>query len=122
MSTRTSSNKVQIDRHHLSFLLKREREQFVKDHPESLKLFERAKKSMLSGVPMQWMMRWSSPFPIFVKEAQGQYIWDRDGKRYIDFCLGDTGSMCGHAPPETTEAIIHQIKKGGLLKIEICTS
>jgi glutamate-1-semialdehyde 2,1-aminomutase len=58
------------------------------------------------------MMRWASPFPVFVKEGQGQYFWDVDGKKYVDLCLGDTGAMTGHAPSETVESIVRQIPKG----------
>ena len=34
-------------------------------------------------------------YPIFVASAGGSRFTDVDGNRYIDFCLGDTGSMTG---------------------------
>ena len=39
-------------------LLKAEDLRFEKDHPESKRLFERAKNSLYDGVPMNWMIRW----------------------------------------------------------------
>lgn len=41
-----------IDRKRLTTLLKSEQEKFTKEHPKSKGLFERAKGSMLGGVPM----------------------------------------------------------------------
>ena len=53
---------------------------------------------------MLWMIRWAGSFPVFVKEAKGAHFVDVDGKDYIDFCLGDTGAMTGHAPEATLAA------------------
>ena len=35
-----------------------------------------------------------------------------DPGRVRDFCLGDTGSMAGHAPPATVAAIARQAARG----------
>ncbi|MCX6658265.1 MAG: aspartate aminotransferase family protein, partial [Euryarchaeota archaeon] len=84
-----------IDRSRIKELMAEEVKVFVRDHPRSKKLFERAKKSLLAGVPMNWMVRWAGPYPIFVNEGRGAYVTDVDGRRYLDLCLGDTGSMFG---------------------------
>ena len=47
---------------------------------------------------MNWMVRWAGRFPVFVTEAKGAHFRCVDGHDYIDFCLGDTGAMTGHAP------------------------
>ena len=47
---------------------------------------------------MHWMADWPTPFPLFVAEAKGAHFKDVDGHAYVDFCLGDTGAMFGHAP------------------------
>src|SRR2546427_13308573 len=77
---------------------------FTAERPKSRALFERARASLLGGVPMNWMVRWSGPFPLFVKEAQGAHFTDVDGHRYLDLCLGDTGAMTGHSPQAVAEA------------------
>lgn len=101
-----------VDRALINTLFERERQHFIAKHPKSQKLAERAEASLLSGVPMNWMRRWASDFPIFIKEAQGAYITDVDGHRYLDLCLGDTGAMTGHAPSVVVKAIINHVRKG----------
>jgi len=103
---------VTIDRKRLKSLMEREQKRFVDERPKSKALFERATKSLLAGVPMNWMIKWAGAFPPFVREAQGAHFFDVDGHRYIDFCLGDTGAMTGHSPSATVSAIEQQVKRG----------
>ena len=101
-----------IDRDKLKKQLQMEDEQFIREHPESGKLFEKAKKSLYDGVPMNWMIRWAGAYPVFVTEAKGIHFTDVDGIEYIDFCLGDTGAMTGHAPDGSIGAITDRLAKG----------
>ncbi len=101
-----------IDRSRLVSLMAREQKKFVDERPKSKALFERARKSLLAGVPMNWMVKWAGAFPPFVREAQGAHFFDVDGLRYIDFCLGDTGAMTGHSPFATVKAIEEQARRG----------
>src|SRR5947209_20246384 len=93
-----------IDRNRLQSLMQREQKKFVDERPKSKALFERARKSLLAGVPMNWMVKWAGAFTPFLREAQGAHFFDVDGHRYIDFCLGDTGPMHGHYPDATVKA------------------
>jgi len=101
-----------IDRARLKSLMQREQQRFVNERPKSKALFERAGKSLLGGVPMNWMIKWAGAFPPFVREAQGAQFYDVDGLRYVDFCLGDTGAMTGHSPFATVKAVEEQCKRG----------
>jgi len=101
-----------LDRTRLQSLMQREQKRFVDERPKSKALFDRGKKSLLSGVPMNWMVKWAGAFPPFVREAQGAHFYDVDGHRYIDFCLGDTGAMTGHSPFAAVKAIEEQAKRG----------
>jgi glutamate-1-semialdehyde 2,1-aminomutase len=92
--------------------MRREELRFVAEHPKSKALFDRAKSSMLSGVPMHWMARWAGGFPVFIAHASGAHFTDVDGHEYIDLCLGDTGAMTGHAPALVVEAIANQARRG----------
>jgi len=92
--------------------MERERGRFVRDHAASLALYERARTSLLSGVPMNWMTKWAGGFPVFVAEAEGAHFTDVDGRRYVDLCLGDTGAMTGHSPEVTARAICDQAGRG----------
>jgi len=58
------------------------------------------------------MRRWAGGFPIYVETATGSHIRDIDGLDYVDFCLGDTGAMCGHAPEAVARAVTRQIHRG----------
>ena len=101
-----------IDRNHLAALMVREQKKFVDERPKSKALFDRARKSLLGGVPMNWMAKWAGAFPPFVREAQGAHFVDVDGHRYIDLCLGDTGAMTGHSPHATVQAVEEQARRG----------
>ena len=106
------SAKAVVDRKRLAALMQREQQKFVADRPKSRALFERAGKSLLGGVPMNWMIKWAGAFPPFVREAQGSSFFDVDGHRYVDFSLGDTGAMTGHSPSATVSAVQQQITRG----------
>ena len=101
-----------IDRARLKQLHVREEERFVARTSKSRELFEKAKGVMPGGVPMSWMTKWPGKYPLFVASAQGAHFVDVDGNEYIDLCLGDTGSMTGHSPQATVEAISAQLKRG----------
>ena len=101
-----------INREHLKNLTAREEARFLELHPKSGDLFAQALKVMPGGVPMSWMAKWPGKYPIFVASANGARFTDVDGHEYIDFCLGDTGSMTGHSPAATVAAINEQLKIG----------
>ena len=101
-----------INRTRLAQLRIKEDARFLSLHPKSGELFEQGKASMPGGVPMSWMAKWPGPYPVFVESAKGARFADVDGNTYIDFCLGDTGSMTGHSPDATVAAICEQVGKG----------
>lgn len=50
--------------------------------------------------------------PFFVQRSAGAYLWDVEGKRYIDY-IGSWGPMIvGHAHPEIVEAVIAAARNG----------
>jgi glutamate-1-semialdehyde 2,1-aminomutase len=102
----------QVDQAHLHTLMEREREQFVRNHPKSHAMFQRAGGSLHGGVPMNWMSKWPGPFPVFVAEAHGAHFKDLDRNEYVDLCLGDTGAMTGHSPEPAVEALVAQAARG----------
>ena len=101
-----------IDRSRIAELMDRERRAFRERHPASGRLAEEAKASLLYGVPMNWMTRWPGEYPVFVDRAEGARFWDVDGNDFVDFCLGDTGGMAGHAPKAAVAAIAEQASRG----------
>jgi len=90
----------------------RERALYEKKHPRSRELAAAAAGHWFQGVPMHWMLDWGTPFPLFVRDAQGATLTDADGNRHADFCLGDTGSMFGHSPAPIVEVLQKQGSRG----------
>jgi len=101
-----------LDRSRLARLMAAEMAAFEQANPRSKALFERAKGSLLDGVPMNWMVKWAGPFPLFVESASGAHFTDVDGHEYVDFCLGDTGAMAGHGAEATIRAVERQMRRG----------
>ena len=69
-------------------------------------LFDRAQVTTPGGVnsPVR-AFRSVGGTPRFIAKAQGPYIWDVEGKEYID-CIGSWGPMIlGHAHPEVVKAV-----------------
>jgi glutamate-1-semialdehyde 2,1-aminomutase len=96
----------------LAALIGREREIYAGARPKTQTLARRGARHFPQGVPMHWMRDWALPFPLAMREAKGAELWDVDGHRYVDFCLGDTGAMFGHSPPAVAAAIAAQAVRG----------
>ncbi len=99
-------------REKISILFEEELNRYISSHPKSREQHAQALEPLLGGVPMIWMSKWPGPFPLYVEQAKGSHFTDLDGIDYADFCLGDTGAMCGHAPEATVKAVQRQIAKG----------
>lgn len=50
--------------------------------------------------------------PLFVDRAEGAYLWDVDGRRYIDYVLGQGANLLGHAHPQIAKAVGRQASLG----------
>ncbi|NJD29867.1 MAG: aspartate aminotransferase family protein [Chloroflexi bacterium] len=101
-----------VARARLHQLLAAEAATFASRHPRSRALHERAGRSLLDGVPMNWMVKWAGPFPLFLESAFGAHATCVDGHDYADLCLGDTGAMAGHGPGPTIAAVERQLRHG----------
>ena len=105
-------NAPKIDDARLAPLFAAEAERFTLAHPRAAALATRAGESLLGGVPMSWMQRWASPVPPYAVSARGAAITDADGQVYLDFALGDTAAMAGHAPAALVRAMAAQLGNG----------
>ena len=101
-----------IDRGRLRRLLDAELDRFRAEHPRSAEFFERANCSLFGGVPMPWMMLWAGGYPVVADRAEGNRVVDVDGHAYVDLCLGDTGAMTGHSPPEVVRELQARLARG----------
>jgi 4-aminobutyrate aminotransferase len=46
--------------------------------------------------------------PLEITHGEGRYVWDADGRRYLDFFGGILTTMTAHALPEVTKAVSEQ--------------
>ena len=104
---------TRIDRDRIATVHQAESERFAREHPRSRALFERARASLVSGVPMTWMAKWVGGHAVYAASAHGATIEDVDGKVYVDFSLGDTAAMAGHSPPATVAAVQRRFAEQG---------
>jgi glutamate-1-semialdehyde 2,1-aminomutase len=76
-------------------------------------LFSRAAKSIPGGVnsPVR-AFRAVGGTPIFVERANGAYLWDADGKQYIDYVLSWGPMIAGHAHPQVLAAVEKKMRDG----------
>lgn len=76
-------------------------------------LFEKARRYIPGGVnsPVRAFKSVGGE-PVFIHRAQGAYLWDEDGNRYIDY-VGSWGPMIlGHAHPDVIDAVKSTADKG----------
>jgi len=50
--------------------------------------------------------------PYFVARAEGAYVWDVEGRKYLDYVQSYGASILGHAHPKVVEAIQHAAGQG----------
>ena len=83
------------------------------NHDRSKELFAAAQKVIPGGVnsPVR-AFRGVGGDPLFIDRAEGPYIWDVDGNRYIDYVLSWGPMVLGHASKVVVEAIREQAGRG----------
>lgn len=76
------------------------------------KLFERAEKVIPGGVnsPVR-SFKHVGMNPLYFERAEGPFLFDVDGKRYVDFCLSFGPHLLGHSHTKVVTAITDQVKK-----------
>lgn len=56
------------------------------------------------------LMNTYNRFPITVEKAKGSYVWDIDGKKYLDFAAGIGTCNLGHVPEKVKRSISNQLQ------------
>jgi glutamate-1-semialdehyde 2,1-aminomutase len=79
----------------------------------SADLFARAQRVIPGGVnsPVR-SFRSVGGTPYFVERAEGPYIYDVDGRRYIDYVQSYGPGILGHAHPKVVEAVVNAAAAG----------
>jgi glutamate-1-semialdehyde 2,1-aminomutase len=76
-------------------------------------LIERAEHLFPGGVssPVRAFRSVGRP-PLVLERGEGPYVWDADGRRFIDYIGGWGPAILGHADPAVTEAISRALGDG----------
>jgi glutamate-1-semialdehyde 2,1-aminomutase len=76
-------------------------------------LFARARRVIPGGVNSP-VRAWKSVggSPLFIERAEGAFVFDADGNRYVDFVGSYGPAILGHAHPEVTAAVAEQAGHG----------
>jgi glutamate-1-semialdehyde 2,1-aminomutase len=77
-------------------------------------LYRRALELIPGGVnsPVRAMRAVGLDEPFFVERAEGAYLTDVDGNRYLDWVMSWGPLIFGHADPETVEAVCDAARRG----------
>jgi glutamate-1-semialdehyde 2,1-aminomutase len=79
----------------------------------SKRLFKRAVNSIPGGVNSPVRAGKSVGIdPLFITKADACYLWDADGKRYIDYVCSWGPMILGHCHPQVTRAVEERLYKG----------
>ena len=78
--------------------------------PRSLAQWERGQATMPGGVIKGAYSM--TPHPIYIERAEECYLWDIDGRRYVDFTNHHTAMVLGHSPPTVIEALNQALASG----------
>ena len=89
----------------------------VYTYPNSQSQFLRATKVIPSGVyghlgPAEGCFIPIEAYPLFGDRAQGSYVWDIDGHRFIDYMCAYGPNILGYNDPDVDEAARKQREKG----------
>jgi glutamate-1-semialdehyde 2,1-aminomutase len=79
--------------------------------PKTLALQKRARESLPLGVNSNFRF-WGENSTPYVERAKGAYLWDVDGKKYIDYRMAFGPIILGHAYEEVDQQVIEEIQKG----------
>ena len=84
----------------------------IQHNARSQQLFDLAQRSIPGGVnsPVR-AFRAVGGTPVFFDRAEGAYMFDADGNRYIDYVLSWGPMLLGHGHPQVLEAIREQLDR-----------
>jgi glutamate-1-semialdehyde 2,1-aminomutase len=94
----------------LDALVSEARGTYASAHPRSREWSDRAARVMPGGNTRTVLH--FDPFPIRVTQAEGKYLHDAEGHRYVDLLGNYTAGLFGHSPVDITDAIHKAVDRG----------
>ncbi len=81
--------------------------------PKTKALFDRAREAIPYGVNSNFRY-WGDEDTLVIERGEGTYVWDADGKRYIDYRLAFGPIILGHAYSAVNRRVAEEIQNGTL--------
>ena len=85
---------------------------YIERTKKSRQLFTEAQTLLPRGVSSNF--RVIDPHPFFIDSAEGNYLIDADGNRYLDFANAFGALIVGHTHPRIVQAVVNQVSRGTL--------
>ena len=80
---------------------------------KSIAMQQRAMKVAPLGVNSNFRF-WGEGATLYMEKAKGAYLWDVDGKRYVDYRMAFGPIILGHSYDEVDAKVIEEIQRGTL--------
>ncbi|MEA2531176.1 MAG: glutamate-semialdehyde -aminomutase [Thermomicrobiales bacterium] len=81
-------------------------------------LFSRAQGVLAAGVSASMRLHPYLGRPLFIRRGEGAYLYDLDGKRYLDYNMSNGAALLGHDHPAVKEAILQGVEMGVITAAE----
>src|SRR5688500_17898030 len=81
--------------------------------PKTHALQKRAQKVIPLGVNSNFRY-WGNEITPYVQKAKGAYLWDVDGRQYIDYLMAFGPIILGHSYEEVDKKVIEELQNGVL--------
>jgi glutamate-1-semialdehyde 2,1-aminomutase len=75
-------------------------------------LFARAQDVLAAGVSASMRLHPYLGRPLFIRRGEGAYLYDLDGKRYIDYNMSNGSALLGHDHPAVKAAVLEGVELG----------
>ncbi len=75
-------------------------------------LYERATRVLPGGVTAGARANRALGRPFYIERGEGPYVFDPDGKRYVDACTSNGASLLGHGHPAVAAAVRSALERG----------
>lgn len=79
---------------------------------ESAMFWEYARQYLAGGVSSSFRINPYTGAPMYLERADGAYIYDLSGRRYVDFFMGHGACPLGHNRPEIRQALLEVLELG----------
>jgi glutamate-1-semialdehyde 2,1-aminomutase len=88
-------------------------DQFTAQTGRSRALQERARAALPGGSSRT--VGWHRPYPVVFERGEGPYLFDVDGRRYVDYLCNGLSLIHGHAYPPVVQALRETLDRGTAL-------